>query len=213
MQFAALRFERDENLADRTYWYVCPFPVKAGARVLAPVGARDKLQCAVVERAVEADANCAPYDVRLIKQIASPLGARKVVLGSAVCRELGGVLYDEKHYTRLGRAIVGNAEDGCDYGIMYTLSCEQRPMRELLPAACGAHGCVLLTGPRAEDVAAVLLSAAGVSPDRVAADAKRGGADVGELLAEIGACGSVRAWLYQEGLTPEQCDAVIGRLR
>ena len=123
------------------------------------------------------------------------------------------MLYDEKHYTRLGRVIVGNAEDGRGYGIAHVLICERRPMCELLISLCGAGGGVLLKGARAEEVAAVLLSAAGVSPDRVAADARRGGADVGELLAEIGACGSVRAWLYQEGLTPEQCDAVIGRLR
>ena len=213
MLFAALRFDRDENLADRTYWYACPFPAQVGARVLAPVGPHDKLQCALIERTVEADAHNAPYDVRLIKQIAAPLGARKVVLGGAVCRELGGVLYDEKHYTRLERAIVGNAEDGHEFGITSTLFCDQRPMRELLLAACGARGCVLLTGSRAEEVAAVLLSAAGVSPDRVLADAKRGGADVGELLAEIRACGSVHTWLLQEGLSPEQCDAVIGRLR
>lgn len=213
MTFAALRFMWDSNLSNRTYWYTLPFVSKVGARVLAPVGMRDKLQCAVVERILEADARRAPYDARLLKAVAAPLGARKIVLDGVSCRELGGVLYDEKHYTRLGRVIVGNAEEGRGYGIAQVLICERRPMCELLISLCGAGGGVLLKGARAEEVAAVLLSAAGVSPDRVLADTRCGGERVAVLLEDIRANGSVCAWLRKKGLSPEQCDAVIARLR
>ena len=75
MIFAALRFAEDENLADRTYWYRCPFAVAEGEKVFAPVGPHDRIQRASVERVLEGDAAHAPYDVRFLKSVAAQCGA------------------------------------------------------------------------------------------------------------------------------------------
>ncbi len=98
--FAALRFTEDENIAGRVYWYCCPFEVKAGERVLAPVGSHDRLQCARVERVLMAEERDAPYNMALIKRVAAPFGARSFVWEGRTCTELGGVRYDSKRFTR-----------------------------------------------------------------------------------------------------------------
>ena len=100
--FAALRFSEDENIADRVYWYRADFSVKEGERVLAPVGSHDRLQCARVERVLEAREEDAPYDIRLIKRVAAHLGARSFLWEERPCLELGGVRYDSKRFTRFG---------------------------------------------------------------------------------------------------------------
>ena len=108
-RFAALRFAEDANLSDRAYWYRCPFPVRVGERVLAPVGVHNRLQRAEVGRVLEGAEEDAPYDARLIKCVAARAGARKLSAGGQAFYELGGVRYDEKHYTRFGRVLVGGA--------------------------------------------------------------------------------------------------------
>ena len=85
--FAALRFAEDGNLSDRTYWYRCDFALSPGERVLAPVGPHDRLQRAVVERVLEAGAENAPYDLRLIKSVAARDGARLLRAGGAVFQD------------------------------------------------------------------------------------------------------------------------------
>ena len=69
MQFAALRFPEDGNIADKTYWCACSFPVCVGERVLAPIGMRNRLQCAVVEEVRTCEGSKAPYDLSLIKWV------------------------------------------------------------------------------------------------------------------------------------------------
>ena len=69
MLFAALRFYKDLNIGDRLYWYLSEFPVCAGEKVFAPVGTRNRLQKAIVERTAKADKENAPYDISLIKKI------------------------------------------------------------------------------------------------------------------------------------------------
>ncbi len=103
--FAALRFLDDLNLCGRVYWYVAPFLLREGDLVLAPVGPHDRLQCAQVE--LIADAAKEPYPRALCKQIASRFGDREIAKG---CFDLGGLRYDDRHYTRLGRYFV-SAED------------------------------------------------------------------------------------------------------
>ncbi len=103
MLFAALRFYKDQNLADRLYWYVSDFPVKEGDKVFAPVGARDRVQKAIVERVVHADESNAPYDVALVKRLCALCGAESFEIGSLRVRDLGGIAYDERHYTRFSR--------------------------------------------------------------------------------------------------------------
>lgn len=100
--YAALRFTEDENIADRVYWYRCGFAVQAGERVLAPVGSHDRLQCARVERVLEAKEADAPYDPALLKDVAAPYGARTFLWEGRLCKELGGVRYDAKRFTRFG---------------------------------------------------------------------------------------------------------------
>lgn len=203
LTFAALRFERDENLSERSYWYFVSFSVNVGERVLAPVGVHDKLQCGVVERVLCARKENAPYDVRFLKSVAAKLGARKLRLDGVVCRELGGLLYDEKHYTRLGRVVVGNAVGGSEYGIEKVLDCN-----DLIGALRGlsrARDCVLLRGAHMHEVAAVALLAAGVSVQNICADARLSGADVIGLMEEIDAFGGGMSWLRSSGLTAEEC--------
>lgn len=125
--FAALRFTEDGNIADRVYWYLCDFPVKEGEGVLAPVGAHDRLQFARVERTLAADEAHAPYDVRLIKRVEAKYGARRLALSCAKnCRDLGGLRYDGKRFTRYGAFLRSdfpvNASEGDravlrDYGV------------------------------------------------------------------------------------------------
>lgn len=121
-KFAALRFAEDRNISDRVYWYLCDFPVKTGDRVLAPVGSRSRLQCAVVERVLTADETDAPYDLRLIKEVAAPFGARKLFADGTECFEFGGARYDEKHFTPFGKLLYSKdvpqkTEELSTYGI------------------------------------------------------------------------------------------------
>lgn len=125
--FAALRFTEDENIADKTYWYACDFMAREGEQVLAPVGAHNRLQRAVIERICEAEERAAPYDIKLIKRVAAKYGARKFPLNCVRnCRELGGVKIGEKRYSKFGAylncdfpAFMGeeDAELLTDYGV------------------------------------------------------------------------------------------------
>lgn len=107
MLFVALRFVEDENIADRIYWYASEFSLKEGDRVLAPIGMRNRLQCAVVEEVRSCDRSKAPYDVSLIKWTEARLGARKFPFNEALIRDMGGVRYDRKRYTRFGKLLCG----------------------------------------------------------------------------------------------------------
>ncbi len=124
--FAALRFTEDPNLADRVYWYLTEIPLAVGERVLAPVGAHDRLQAARVEKTLSAEEKEAPYDLRLIKKVAAKYGARKLVLDGAELLEFGGVRYDEKRYTPFGKLFLAKeplseTETLSAYGIEKTL--------------------------------------------------------------------------------------------
>jgi len=107
--FAAVEFSADENLYGRSYWYVCDFAVEEGEEVLAPVGPHSKLQRALVVRTMKADEASAPYDLRLVKKIAARYGDREIVLSGFSCFELGGIRYDEKHYTRFRKIFTTDA--------------------------------------------------------------------------------------------------------
>ena len=118
MLFAALRFYKDENICDKLYWYRAPFCVKAGEKVFAPVGMRNRLQKAIVERIMETDGEHAPYDIRFIKDIESLCETKSFSLGGSICTDLGGVRYDDRHYTSFNRIAVCpkeelSAEDLC----------------------------------------------------------------------------------------------------
>lgn len=158
--FTALRFFEDENICDRTYWYRCDFPVEEGALVLAPVGSRNGLQLARVERTLSSGEADAPYDLRLIKRAEAKYGARKLVAGRLVCYELGGVRYDEKRFTRFRRVLFCSFGEEpseeerallASYGVTETVRAR---------ALCDvpAEGCVLLTGENARSLAEELLS-------------------------------------------------------
>ena len=197
--FAALRFAEDINISDRTYWYLTDFPVKAGERVLAPVGMHDRLQRAVVERVVDAEEKDAPYDVRLLKRVAAKEGARKLTAGGEVFRELGGVRYDEKHYTRLGRVLVGERAASAAaraelaaYGVTEWYDADGGETAELLRALSCERGCTLLAGRNAGMAGALLLLLVGVPRAALPADvsaappACMGEADAERLLADMG---------------------------
>lgn len=110
MLFAALRFYKDGNIADRLYWYRSDFPVKEGETVFAPVGTRNRLQKAVVERVTEADAAHAPYDVSIIKSTEARCETQTLCIAGRVCKDLGGIRYDDRHYTRFHRVFVCDGE-------------------------------------------------------------------------------------------------------
>ena len=103
MLFAALRFYKDSNISDRLYWYLAEFPVCAGEKVFAPVGTRNRLQKAIVERTVEAEKENAPYDIALVKKIEARCEVQRFELANAECIDLGGIRYDDRHYTHFYR--------------------------------------------------------------------------------------------------------------
>ncbi len=148
--FAALRFTADENLAGRVYWYLTELPLSLGERVLAPVGAHDRLQAARVERLLSAEEKDAPYDIRLIKRVTAKLGARKLVFGDAELLEFGGVRYDEKHYTPYGKLFWARTVREVPLAaIEKTLSPEAENVYEEI---ANARGGVLLSGEGGEEI-------------------------------------------------------------
>lgn len=166
--FAALRFSEDANIAHNVYWYLSEFSVKAGEQVLAPVGAHNRLQCARVERVLVAGEKDAPYDLRLLKSVEAKLGARKLVAGDAVCFELGGVRYDEKHYTRFRRVLYTAhraplPNKACavlsGYGVTRILPAQKGCEGEILEELAKG-GCVLLAGADARKTAESVLAGA-----------------------------------------------------
>ncbi len=163
--FAALRFCGDKNIADKVYWYLCGFAVSSGERVLAPVGAHNRLQCARVEQTKETDEQNAPYDMRLIKKVAAKYGARGRRLGGFVSRDLGGVRYDNKHYTRYGVFLLSESAPPeterlkSRYGVL-PLEIEGRATSALYARLAREKECVLLYGSGAEEAAENLLALA-----------------------------------------------------
>lgn len=199
-RYAALRFSEDENISDRIYWYACSAFVRAGDRVLAPVGSRDRLQCAVVERVLETDARNAPYDPRYIKRVAAKAGARKISAGGESYCELGGVRYDSKRYTQFCRAVVGRTlpaaarEELVAYGVGCFLEAGSADLVPLLRTVAAARECVLLYGAYADMAAGCLLALAGAADTGAMRQARDGGmpfggghgTDVAETLADMG---------------------------
>ena len=163
VSYAALCFAEDANLASRTYWYRCAFPVREGERVLAPVGAHDRLQRAEVVRVLPA--SCPPpYDERLLKEVAARCGAYRRNADGETLFETGGIPYDEKHYTRYGRVLFGG--NGRYYRGMTPVPAERAAdALRALPR----EGCVLLAGGAAAEAAAALLLLAGASERDVCA--------------------------------------------
>lgn len=197
--FAALRFAEDGNLADRTYWYRSDLPLSVGERVLAPVGVHDRLQRAVVEHVLDAEEGNAPYDMRFIKRVAAKYGARRLTAGGAVFRELGGIRYDEKHYTRFGRVLVGAqlppAARGRlgEYGVAALYCTEEDGRAEILRALSCERGCALVYGRSADMAGVFLLLHAGVPADGLPADMAaalppvcRHGMDTDAIFADMG---------------------------
>ena len=80
-----MRFIEDENISDRVYWYLSERTCSAGELVLAPVGARSRLQLARVERTLSCEVQDAPYDMRLIKRVEAAYGERRPVFGGMPC--------------------------------------------------------------------------------------------------------------------------------
>ena len=161
--FAALRFYNDKNICDRVYWYLSDFPLSVGEKVLAPLGVRGKLQAAVVEKTVSSDRDNAPYDIELAKHVVCRVGERRLFADGVECLELGGVRYDEKHYTPFGRVML--AKDKPEqtkelklYGVEKVLPCEGNliPYEEI----ASAKGCVLLCGARGRVAFEALLALA-----------------------------------------------------
>lgn len=162
--FAALRFSEDINISERIYWYLCEFPVQTGDRVIAPVGFHDRLQAAIVERTLVTDKENAPYDIRLIKSVAAVCGARKLIADGVECLELGGVRYDEKHFTPFGRVLLAKRtperlDDLKAYGVTEFLECGAAN-QEIYEKIAQARGAVLIVGDDGESVFQSLLGLA-----------------------------------------------------
>ena len=161
--FAALRFFNDKNIRDRVYWYLCDFPLTVGEKVLAPLGMHGRLQAATVEKTFSADREHAPYDVDLLKRVLCRVGERMLMADGAECLELGGVRYDEKHYTPFGRVMLAKTkpektEELKRYGVEKVLDCEGNDT--LYEEIASAKGCVLLYGARGRTAFEALLALA-----------------------------------------------------
>ncbi len=184
MRCVALRFVEDENIVDRTYWYGCPFPAGQGALLLAPVGSRNCLQLGRVERVYEGDTP--PYDRALLKEVAAPAGARKLVAAGVACCELGGVRYDNKRYTRfqvgLAAEVLPERAALAAYGVTACV-----PAEDALPVLARERGCVLFYGRGAEGLGTLLIALC------------RGEGGAREALLRLGA-------------TQAQLDAILKRL-
>lgn len=159
--FAALRFTADENLAERVYWYISPFPVKEGERVLAPVGPHDKLQCARVERTASLTEK-APYPPVLCKRILAKYGEREVKEGVF---DLGGVRYDGRHFTRLGRIFITKEEERAEGLFVKKIDTGSE---NWLCQAAETNVCALLFGEKVREGAELVLRIVrGEEPDGV----------------------------------------------
>lgn len=178
VRYAALRFAEDENIADRVYWYRCPFPAAAGEKVFAPVGAHDRLQRAEVVR-VRTDGKC-PCEERLLKTVAARCGAFRRRIGDTVVFETGGLAYDAKHFTRYGQVLFGTWE-GAARGVTPIAAVEEF---SALYAVLRTQDCVLLTGPCARRAAADLLLLAGVAAADISARLAACGAKTGQTFPE-----------------------------
>lgn len=187
-RYVALMFEDDGNLRGRLYWYETEIALKAGDKVIAPVGAHDRLQCGTVERTLRGEP---PYDENLIKRVAAKLHARRLPL-SVPCRELGGMKYDEKHYTRFGAFVCAKSaqlsasdrEILSAYGATETIVfgadtfvgdaaafLTSECAKTALGKAARAKDCALIAGDlRAELFSAFLLLLAGVAEKTAAED-------------------------------------------
>lgn len=160
MIFAALRFTGDKNISDRLYWYLSRIGLEAGESVFAPVGTRNRLQLARVERVVQAEKENAPYDTALIKCVEARAEEKMIFCGEIVCRDLGGILYDDRHYTRFSRVAFCERER--------LLKEEEKALRKagfrhimyagqpLEPV----HGAVLIAGNGAKEYARKIILAA-----------------------------------------------------
>ncbi len=149
--FAALRFTEDENLTGRVYWYLAPFSVKEGERVLAPVGPHDKIQCARVERAEAFREEKAPYPPVFCKRILARYGDREVKKGVF---DLGGVRYDDRHYTRLRRILIAESEEAAEgLCVKKCNTCDGK----WLFAAAERGICTLLFGENVREAASLVL--------------------------------------------------------
>lgn len=161
MLFAALRFYKDGNIADRLYWYRSDFPVKEGETVFAPVGTRNRLQKAVAERVTETDAAHAPYDVSIIKSTEARCETQTLCIAGRICKDLGGIRYDDRHYTRFHRVFV------CDGELTpaETIAASASGFDDILrpdDAAADLTGkrCVLVAGQGAEEFARRVIASA-----------------------------------------------------
>lgn len=201
VRYVALCFAEDENIADRTYWYRCPFAVAAGEKVFAPVGPHDRIQRAEVVRVCEKEQDVS-FDVRFLKRVAAKCGAFRRSVGGTIVFETGGLAYDEKHFTRFGRVLFGTWE-GAVGGVTPVAAQEEcAALRTLLRT----EGCALLTGRAAAAAAADLLLLAGV-----------GEADI---RTRFQACGTERKTAYsakseqtaRERLAAELGDEDVARL-
>ena len=163
MLFAALRFVSDANISDRVYWYLAPFPLAAGESVYAPVGVHNCLQLARVERVLTAEAQNAPYDIAVIKRVEHRAKERVFSIGGVALRDLGGILYDAKHYTHYNRIVFAesgqfNAPYPEDYGRLLNVTARGEVAIE--QAINGGEGALLITGSGAREYARKILLAA-----------------------------------------------------
>lgn len=153
-EFAALRFVEDKNISDRVYWYLTENPLEIGEKVLAPVGIHDRLQLAQVVKTLTATKETAPYDVQLVKSVATLYGARKLTADGIDLLEFGGVRYDEKHYTPFGRLLLAKefpktTDELKDYGVTEILGDEEKdPYAKI----ADTKGCVVVVGAAGEKV-------------------------------------------------------------
>ena len=61
-------------VADMPHWYIAPFPVEVGEKVLAPVGAGESCEEGVVLKVETCTPQTAPVPVSRAKSLVRPLG-------------------------------------------------------------------------------------------------------------------------------------------
>lgn len=152
MNYAALRFLEDNNLCDRTYWYLSKSLLTAGEFVYAPVGPHDRLQKAKVETAFAA--KDPPYPPELCKQVTARESDRFLQLGGAPFTDLGGLRYDDRHRFRFRRILATPQEEIEDE---WEGKAEIVHRKDVSPSSLSGKRCTLVCGIGAEELAAEIL--------------------------------------------------------
>ena len=121
-----------------------------------------------------------PFDLVILDLMLPGLPGEELIghlrAGGETFRELGGVRYDDRHYTRYGCVLVGRSASEAAraelaaYGVSAYYRADEEDETELFRALSCERGCALIEGRTADMAGAFLLLLAGVPLERARAE-------------------------------------------